>query len=247
MSRVEIRDGWGTRLYPAGPDRTPDDGGDGPGPTELARPGDLQPDATRPRRPPLHDLQDPEHVQRLRATNRASVVDPGRPAVTPIGRILRATHIDELPQLWNIIRGEMTLVGPRPERPEIAAELEKVLPCYGDRLLARPGVTGLAQVKLPPDTDIESVRRKLALDLYYIKRVGPWLDFRIIVATAFGVMGTPETVTSFLLRLPGQKVVDAEYHDLSGEIRALADSGDASGEVEALSDHGLRWDRVTSA
>src|SRR5262249_17904057 len=90
---------------------------------------------------------------------------PGDPRVTPIGRILRATHIDELPQLWNVLRGEMSLVGPRPERPELAAGLERELPSYRDRLAVRPGVTGLAQVQLPPDTDVESVRRKLAYDI----------------------------------------------------------------------------------
>jgi lipopolysaccharide/colanic/teichoic acid biosynthesis glycosyltransferase len=127
---------------------------------------------------------------------------PGDPRVTPVGRILRATHIDELPQLWNILRGEMSLVGPRPERPEIVADLETMLPCYRDRLRVRPGVTGLAQVQLAPDTDIESVRRKLACDLYYITRVGPWLDLRLIIGTALGVMGTPPRVTCGLLRIP---------------------------------------------
>ena len=86
---------------------------------------------------------------------------PGDCRVTPIGRFLRATHLDELPQLWNILRGEMSLVGPRPERPEIVPQLERVLPAYRERLRVRPGVTGLAQVQLAPDTDLESVRRKL--------------------------------------------------------------------------------------
>ena len=83
----------------------------------------------------------------------------GDSRVTPFGRFLRSTHIDELPQLLNILRGDMSLVGPRPERPEIAAQLERALPCYRERLQIRPGVTGLAQVQLPPDTDLDSVRR----------------------------------------------------------------------------------------
>src|SRR4051812_11368093 len=74
------------------------------------------------------------------------------PRVTPIGRFLRDTHLDELPQLWNVLRGEMSLIGPRPERPEIAAQLERVVPSYRRRLDARPGLTGLAQLRLPPDS-----------------------------------------------------------------------------------------------
>jgi len=146
---------------------------------------------------------------------------PGDPRVTPIGRFLRLTHIDELPQLWNILRGEMSLVGPRPERPEIAAQLERVLPYYRDRLLVRPGVTGLAQVQLPPDTELESVRRKLACDLYYIRRVSPWLDLRIMLGTGLGILGIPFFVTRELLRIPSGDVVETAYRDLSGEMDTL--------------------------
>ncbi|HMO35147.1 MAG TPA: sugar transferase [Gemmatales bacterium] len=74
--------------------------------------------------------------------------------VTPFGKFLRKSHIDELPQLWNVMRGEMSLIGPRPERPELVVSLEKALPRYRDRLLVKPGLTGLAQIQLPPDTDI---------------------------------------------------------------------------------------------
>src|ERR1043165_8088430 len=90
----------------------------------------------------------------------------GDPRITPIGRFLRVTHIDELPQLWNVLRGEMSLVGPRPERPEFVPGLEKAIPHYRKRLSLRPGVTGLAQIQLPPDTDLDSVRIKLAYDLH---------------------------------------------------------------------------------
>ena len=93
---------------------------------------------------------------------------PGDSRITPVGRWLRRTHIDELPQLWNVLRGDMGLIGPRPERPEFVPQLEQAIPLYRKRLLVRPGVTGLAQVQLPPDTDLASDRRKIVYDLYYI-------------------------------------------------------------------------------
>jgi lipopolysaccharide/colanic/teichoic acid biosynthesis glycosyltransferase len=126
----------------------------------------------------------------------------GDPRVTPFGRFLRATHLDELPQLWNVLRGEMSLIGPRPERPEFVVPLEKVIEGYRQRLAVRPGVTGLAQVQLPPDTDVESVRRKVAYDLYYIANIGFWLDVRIVAATGLKVFGLPFEALRRLLWLP---------------------------------------------
>ena len=116
---------------------------------------------------------------------------PGDPRVTALGRLLRATHLDELPQLWNILRGEMSLVGPRPERPEFVPALERAIPSYRARLLVRPGITGLAQVQLPPDTDIAAVRRKVERDLHYIRHFSCWLDVRILACTALHVSGLP--------------------------------------------------------
>src|SRR5262249_20718427 len=113
----------------------------------------------------------------------------GDPRVTPVGRFLRTTHIDELPQLWNVLRGDMSLVGPRPERPEIIDELERHLAGYRNRLSVKPGVTGLAQIQLPSDTTVESVREKLILDLCYVQRFGAWLDFRIQVGTILYLAG----------------------------------------------------------
>src|SRR5205823_316253 len=110
---------------------------------------------------------------------------PGDPRVTLIGQVLRRTHLDELPQLLNVLRGDMSLIGPRPERPEFLPELEAAFPRYRDRLAVRPGVTGLAQVQLPADSDLDSVREKLRHDLYYIQHLGPWLDLRILICTAF--------------------------------------------------------------
>ena len=114
---------------------------------------------------------------------------PGDPRVTRIGWFLRMTHLDELPQLLNVLRGDMSLIGPRPERPEFLPELELALPAYRQRLLTRPGVTGLAQVRQSADTDLDSVRRKLAFDLYYIEQLSPWLDLRLLFATAFYAVG----------------------------------------------------------
>jgi lipopolysaccharide/colanic/teichoic acid biosynthesis glycosyltransferase len=116
---------------------------------------------------------------------------PGDPRVTPVGRVLRATHLDELPQLWNILRGDMSLVGPRPERPEFVVQLEQAIPQYRERLRVRPGVTGLAQVQLPPDTDLESVRRKVACDLTYVRHLGLGLDLCLLALTALHLTGIP--------------------------------------------------------
>lgn len=113
---------------------------------------------------------------------------PGDPRITPLGRVLRALHIDELPQLWNVLRGEMSLVGPRPERPEFTRTLRLEIPHYDDRCQVLPGITGLAQVQLPPDTTLDDVRRKLKLDLLYIERRGLWLDLRLLAATGLKLL-----------------------------------------------------------
>ena len=126
--------------------------------------------------------------ERLTGPRWADVRDP---RVTPLGRFLRRCHLDELPQLWNVLRGEMSLVGPRPERPEFVQQLERVIPNYRERLRVRPGITGLAQVQLPADTTIEDVRRKVGYDLCYIRRMGPWLDVRILLGTGLKLLGLP--------------------------------------------------------
>jgi len=122
--------------------------------------------------------------------------------VTLFGKLLRATHIDELPQLWNVIRGDMSLIGPRPERPQIVAMLEQKIADYPLRHTVRPGVTGLAQIQLPPDTDLESVRRKLALDLVYIRERTGWLDIRIAIGTLLKVAAVPFGWIRVILALP---------------------------------------------
>ncbi len=116
---------------------------------------------------------------------------PGDPRITPLGWFLRRTHLDELPQLFNVLKGDMSLIGPRPERPEFVAKLERAVPGYAGRHAVLPGITGLAQVQLPPDTDIESVRKKLHYDLYYVRRCSLSLDIRIALATVLHMFGAP--------------------------------------------------------
>jgi lipopolysaccharide/colanic/teichoic acid biosynthesis glycosyltransferase len=139
---------------------------------------------------------------------------PGDKRVTALGRLLRLTHLDELPQLWNVLRGDMSLVGPRPERPEFVPRLEQAIPHYRARLLVRPGVTGLAQVQLPPDTDLESVRLKLAYDIHYVERGGLLLDVRLLAATVFKVLGVSFRVLRVLLLLPRRQAVELAYDRL---------------------------------
>lgn len=129
------------------------------------------------------------------------------PRVTPLGRFLRRCHLDELPQLWNVLRGEMSLVGPRPERPEFVVQLERVIPAYRERLRVRPGITGLAQIQLPPDEDVEGVWRKVAYDVYYVHRLGLRLDFRILIGTALKICGFTFDTIRRVLDLPSLDVV----------------------------------------
>jgi len=114
---------------------------------------------------------------------------PGDSRVTGLGRLLRDTHLNELPQLLNILAGHMAFVGPRPERPEISKKIERALPDFRARLAIRPGVTGLAQMRLPADTDLQGVRKKLAHDLYYIREANLWLDIQIVFSTGFYFVG----------------------------------------------------------
>jgi sugar transferase (PEP-CTERM system associated) len=105
------------------------------------------------------------------------------PRITRIGRFIRATRIDELPQLVNIIRGEMSLVGPRPERPHFVEQLARAIPFYRQRGYAKPGLTGWAQVNFPYGASVEDAREKLAYDLYYVKNRTIMLDLFILIST----------------------------------------------------------------
>jgi lipopolysaccharide/colanic/teichoic acid biosynthesis glycosyltransferase len=111
------------------------------------------------------------------------------PRTTLVGRILRRAHLDEFPQFWNVLRGEMSLVGPRPERPELVRELEGVIPFYRARLLVKPGLTGWAQVNYGKGASVQGSAEKLEYDLYYIKHRGLILDLWIILRTLGRVVG----------------------------------------------------------
>lgn len=111
---------------------------------------------------------------------------------TPVGRFLRKTHIDEIPQFVNILRGEMSLVGPRSERPELVTHFQKYVPFYRARLLVKPGLTGWAQVNFGYAASIDETKIKLEYDLYYIKHRNLWMDIITIIrtpGTMFGMQG----------------------------------------------------------
>jgi lipopolysaccharide/colanic/teichoic acid biosynthesis glycosyltransferase len=147
---------------------------------------------------------------------------PGDNRVTPVGRWIRKLHVDELPQLWNIFTGAMSLVGPRPERPEFVAPLQTKIPGYVNRLAVRPGLTGLAQVQLPPDNGLESVKAKTVLDLYYVNNCSLWLDMRILFGTVAYVLGMSFSAIRVAAGLPKP----ADY-------RAAADDAELPDDVTA--------------
>jgi lipopolysaccharide/colanic/teichoic acid biosynthesis glycosyltransferase len=164
------------------------------------------------------------HNCELRSGVRWASKDDTR--VFRVGKFLRATHLDELPQLFNVLRGEMSLVGPRPERPEViqAKGLEQVVPGYRHRLRVKPGVTGLAQVQLPPDTDLTSVRYKVVYDLYYVQHQGLLLDLRLILATVLKTVGAGPRLLRWVFLLPGRRAVaDAFQGNLTTEHTPLAE------------------------
>ncbi|MCM8775340.1 MAG: sugar transferase [Candidatus Omnitrophica bacterium] len=111
------------------------------------------------------------------------------PRVTRVGNLLRKTHLDELPQLWNVLEGTMSVVGPRPERPYFVNELRKWIPHYDRRLCAKPGITGLAQIKRRYDETIADVRKKVRYDILYIQKMCPLLDMKVIALTVLAVLG----------------------------------------------------------
>jgi exopolysaccharide biosynthesis polyprenyl glycosylphosphotransferase len=107
----------------------------------------------------------------------------GDPRVTRVGRFLRRTRLDELPQLWNVLRGDMSFVGPRPERPNFVAALTEQIPFYGQRHVVRPGLSGWAQVRHSYGSTVEDSLQKLQYDLFYIKHMSIAFDLFIVLET----------------------------------------------------------------
>ncbi len=106
------------------------------------------------------------------------------PRITRVGKLLRKSRLDELPQLWNVLRGDMSFVGPRPERPHFVKKLRKVIPYYDERHGVRPGITGWAQVKFPYGSTLEDAEGKLEYDLFYVKHMSLLFDVAIVLETA---------------------------------------------------------------
>ena len=114
------------------------------------------------------------------------------PRVTRVGAFLRRTRLDEVPQILNVLRGEMSFVGPRPERPEFVDHLARIIPFYRYRHCVKPGITGWAQINFDYGASVDDARRKLQFDLYYIKNYSIVLDFMILVQTVRVVLWPPE-------------------------------------------------------
>jgi sugar transferase (PEP-CTERM system associated) len=123
------------------------------------------------------------HQDAEAATGPVWAAKEGDSRVTPLGAVLRRTRLDELPQLWNVLRGDMSFVGPRPERPEFVSGLTQQIPFYGQRHVVRPGLTGWAQVRYTYGASIEDALQKLQYDLFYIKNLSIALDLFIIFST----------------------------------------------------------------
>lgn len=122
--------------------------------------------------------------QDAEAPGEAVWAEENDPRITRIGRIIRKIRIDELPQCWSVLKGEMSFVGPRPERPKFVEDLEQALPYYAERHMVKPGITGWAQINYPYGASIDDARQKLEYDLFYAKNYSPFLDLLILLQTA---------------------------------------------------------------
>jgi lipopolysaccharide/colanic/teichoic acid biosynthesis glycosyltransferase len=107
----------------------------------------------------------------------------GDPRITRLGRLLRKTRLDEFPQFFNVLIGDMSIVGPRPERPEFIEELKMLIPYYSERHSVKPGITGWAQISYPYGSSVKDALEKLRYDLYYIKHFSLFLDIMVILDT----------------------------------------------------------------
>jgi len=122
--------------------------------------------------------------QDAEAGGKAVWAEKDDPRITRIGRFIRKVRIDELPQAWSVLKGEMSFVGPRPERPQFVEDLEQKLPYYAERHMVKPGITGWAQINYPYGASIADAKEKMSYDLYYLKNFTIFLDVLILLQTA---------------------------------------------------------------
>jgi exopolysaccharide biosynthesis polyprenyl glycosylphosphotransferase len=144
------------------------------------------------------------------------------PRITFVGRFLRRYRIDEIPQLWHVLCGHMSFVGPRPERPEMIAQLAKEMPYYEERLMVQPGLTGWAQVSYPYGATVLDARRKLEYDLYYMKHMSVFLDVFILLDTVRIVLSGGAQATIARTSSPSENIL--EWERLKAAETAPADS-----------------------
>ena len=143
---------------------------------------------------------------------------PGDDRVTRVGRFLRVSHIDKLPQLVNVLKGEMSLVGPRPEQPNFVTELENALPRYPEWLLVLPRITGLAQIQLKPDTDLRRVANKLLCDICYVQNMSALLGLQILFGTPLYLFGLSSALLCSWLCVPALRSLECTCAEGSDEF-----------------------------
>jgi lipopolysaccharide/colanic/teichoic acid biosynthesis glycosyltransferase len=156
--------------------------------------------------------------------------------VTPVGHWLRRTHVDAFPQLLNVALGQMSLVGPRPECPRFAAGLDGKVPYHRERLQVRPGLTGLAQLRLPADPSLDCVRRMITYDVYYVRHVNPALDLKLLGLVAARLVGELCKFGWHCLVLPNKEDIERGFRKAVGIIDPApagpsAPPGKLSGEI----------------
>ncbi|MGI9457251.1 MAG: sugar transferase, partial [Aeoliella sp.] len=151
--------------------------------------------------------------------------------ITIVGRLLRFLHLDELPQLLNVVRGDMCLVGPRPERPEIITsnQLLELVPGFAERTRVLPGITGLAQINLPADVSANCVIPKVQLDFEYIETASLFLDIRILLCTALRMIGIRYGIGVRLFRLHRKVVLAEPYSEKEHAVEPVLPTA-ANGE-----------------
>jgi lipopolysaccharide/colanic/teichoic acid biosynthesis glycosyltransferase len=126
-------------------------------------------------------------VQNAESLSGPTWAEKGDPRVTRIGRLLRRTHLDEVPQFLNVLDGDMSLVGPRPERPFFVEQFLRDIPLYRRRLNVKPGITGWAQVRHKYDESVDDVKTKLRYDLFYIENMSFRMDIKILIQTMYNM------------------------------------------------------------